>query len=258
MARKSCQGLLGGFAQMLQSLSRFLSAKEHQYQEISPVQMYKNRAQYAGLFLVIFTAMALLNALLLYFVMQNQLTGSRAADIGNIFLVFVLLLALYFSPYHPRHYGLNLNHWRYNLMWGGLWGVVLGALAVVYRVVMVKQGDALSGFYFSYFSIFYRLTIYVVVSLCQEIVARGYMQSLLVGLFDGIPYARLWAIILASLVFAQLHIMMGLGVFVVAFIFGCLAGFFYERSRSILGVFMIHYIGGLGLLLFSSFDLYLR
>jgi membrane protease YdiL (CAAX protease family) len=243
---------------MTSLFSLFAAAKEHHPQDIDEVLLYKNRAQVAGFFLIFFTAMALLNALLLYFVLQGQLTASRAADVGNLFLVFVLLLSFRFVPYHPKHYGLNLNRWRYNLAWGSLWGGLLCILSVVYRIIMVRQGDALSGFYFSYFSIFYRFTIYVGVALCQELVARGYAQSILVSLFAGKPHGKWWAILIASLIFAQLHVMMGLGVFAITFVFGCLAGWFYERSRSILGVFIIHYVGGLGLLLFSSIDLYLR
>ena len=91
---------------------------------------------------------------------------------------------------------------------------------------------------FTFFGLMYPLT-----ALIQEILARVMMQTSLNYVFTG-KNANTLSIIVSSLIFMALHIAHGVVYMAGAFILLSALGLYYQKSRNIWGVTLIHYTFG--------------
>ena len=84
---------------------------------------------------------------------------------------------------------------------------------------------------------------YLLTALVQEFLARSVMQDNLKRIIPG-RHIPAEAILLSSLIFATLHIHLGLMFMLGAAILAGLEGILYERQKSILGVWIVHWVFG--------------
>lgn len=88
---------------------------------------------------------------------------------------------------------------------------------------------------------------YLLQAIIQEFVGRGIMVGALIIFWNNLH--RYYAVMIASFIFAMLHIQFGFSAVFITLIFSFLMGFLYLRHRNIYGISIIH--GILGLLCFG-------
>lgn len=164
---------------------------------------------------------------------------------------FTLLVAgLFYLPYHPRYYGLNLNRLKYNLAIGFGIGGAGSVIAVLIRIYMVRSGHGEFGFNFSASSVFFCFT-YLVSCFLQDTLSRGFFQSYFIAVFRKTRLNKVIAIFLTALIFAQFHYIYSFGLALASFIYCFTTGFIYEKTRSVIGIIIIHFLIGASMIHFS-------
>jgi len=173
----------------------------------------------------------------------NGLSLLLAYSLINFYFLIVLVTGYFFLPYRMRIFGFNLNMWKFNLLWGSIIGLCICVPSVLYRIHVLEVR-----FVFTPWDL-----LYPIFSYSQEGVARGFFQSYLIAVIGQKKKNKLPSIILTALLFSSMHAVGGYSILILTFIFSLGAGLFYEKTRSILGVFVIHLIGGGGLLLMNGY-----
>lgn len=232
---------------MLTPIARFLDRKNHDFHEINQELLYRNRLVKSIFFLIILTGSLTLNTFLLSLFYTQVITGYHVFYGIQVFMLISVILAVIILPYHPRHYGFNLNRLQFNILSGLGVGLLGLAATVLLRVYLVRMGITAYTVTITPFSLIDGLLYYPVIVLVQESMTKGFFQSYFVAVFESTSINRILAIGLGSLIFAQFHLFYGLPIFVFTFVFNCLTGWLYERSRSLVGVWIIHYLMGMGL-----------
>jgi hypothetical protein len=85
--------------------------------------------------------------------------------------------------------------------------------------------------------------IYLPVSILQEFLARGVIQTAVESVLNG-PKAALWAIITSSALFGLVHIQLSVAVAFMSFICSIYWGHLYFRRRTLAGVSVSHFLIG--------------
>ena len=83
---------------------------------------------------------------------------------------------------------------------------------------------------------------YIVVAVLQELFCRGILQTSFQTFYKD--ERGVVSVLLASLVYGVSHAYIGAGITAATFVMGILLGFLYIRHRNLLGVVLVHYIGG--------------
>lgn len=190
-----------------------------------------------------------LSTMMLYAIAFHNLDTKLASDIICSTTVIIAIAGILLLPYHPKHYGLNLHNLKQNLYWGIGIGIMLSIISVGIRIGLVKLGYKQFAFY-PHVDI--SLLLYPLFALSQELVIKGYFQSYFIALLKENIHGKYIAILIASLVFGQLHVFMGMPVAAVTFFYALISGIIYEKSRSILGLTIIHTMVGLVFLNWSK------
>lgn len=224
--------------------------KEHTYDDIDKVRLYKNRMKKSVFFMIIIIAGFLFDVLGTVLYYQNIISVDILLHSFNLYTIICFALGFVYLPYHPKHYGFNTNKLRFNLLLGFVGGGIGLVLAVGSRLLLVNNG--LTDFAFDFtpkFSYF----IYPVLVVVQDTLTKGYLQSYFVAVFDNTPHKKVKAVILSSIIFGIYHIPFGFELAVITFVYSVITGFIYEKSRSLLGVCILHYLTGIGIFCFNKF-----
>lgn len=235
-----------------QNIRTFFQEKHHVYDEISPELLYRNRVTKARFFLIHLLASFTLNLFCMYLYFLQRLSGFAALNIFMTYMGVLILSGIILLPYHPTHYGLNLNKLAFNLRLGLGVGAVGLVAAVGCRCWLVRAGYQEFAFVWMPGDFLRRFILYLIMAPMQELVVKGYFQSFFMAMFEHLPARRALSIVTASFVFAQFHLIYGLPVVLITFVFACVTGWIYEQSRSCVGVTLIHFLTGAGLLFFSN------
>jgi len=164
---------------------------------------------------------------------------------------FTLLVAgVFVLPYHPRYYGLNLNRLKYNLAIGFGVGGIGAVIAVLIRIHLIRTGNHEFEFNFSAASFFFCFT-YLVSCFLQDTLSRGFFQSYFIAVFRKNKTNRVIAIFLTALIFAQFHYIYSFGLALTSFIYCFTTGFIYEKTRSVVGITIIHFLIGASMIHFG-------
>ena len=238
---------------MKKRITSHIRRKNHSPSEINRELLYKNRLTQSVYFIILLVAACTVNMFMVYYTLSNVISISIVDKIFDVFIFSSLLLGFFILPYHPRHYGFNLNNLRDSIVWGLGLGLVFFATAIGFRLFMVNSGADEFRFDLDMHRFLRDLFYYTINALAQEALFRGSMQSYFVAVFEKARWCKPLAIFIPSVIFAQFHILYGgIWIFAGAFVFSILLGFIYERSRSLVAVTIIHYLTGAGLFFFSS------
>ncbi len=173
---------------------------------------------------------------------------TRAYDIW----FFTLLVAgLFYLPYHPRYYGLNFNRLKYNLAIGFGIGGAGAVICTFLRIYLIRSGNHEFGYNFS-ISSFSLCFTYLISCFLQDTLSRGFFQSYFIAVFRKNRTNRFIAIVLTALIFAQFHFIYSFGMALGSFIYCLITGFIYEKSRSVVGIIIIHFLIGASMIHFSN------
>jgi membrane protease YdiL (CAAX protease family) len=85
--------------------------------------------------------------------------------------------------------------------------------------------------------------IYLVMAFGQEFLARGVFQSVIEGLLGG-RRSKLWAVVLATMIFAVTHTFYTFWLSVASIGGGLMWGWLYLRHRTVIGIGLSHFIVG--------------
>jgi membrane protease YdiL (CAAX protease family) len=171
-----------------------------------------------------------------------------------IFQVLMAVVAILFMLALGRgkltSFGLR---WPSRIPWLRLIGVTFATEAVVSLAFLPAPMKGPGHFAGDYSLVQTIVGILVIASFCEEVVARGLVLSFLAPLAQrGVRIRRLHLslpVIVAALFFAAMHIpllimgidpWMGVSILVSAFLLGLIAGFYRERSGSLLPAYVAH------------------
>jgi membrane protease YdiL (CAAX protease family) len=237
---------------MINFIKQKMQSKNHKSEDITAEILYKNRVSKSVFFVLIMIFSFSLNALFIYLNLKYNFNGTIAVNILQFYFITAAILGFIFLPYHGKHYGINLYGLKFNILSGLLIGILGLIISLNLRIYMFNSGIKEFGFYFDPFIFCVRFVFYLLFSISQELVTKGYFQSYFVAVFDNVKFKKVYSILLASLVFSQFHILYGLWLVAGTFLYSVITGFYYEKTRSILGVSIIHFLTGSAIFFFSS------
>ena len=209
--------------------------------------LLKNRLKAALFIIFALIGTLTINLVITVLYLNNIISFNTYLSVQHFYFFVILVLGIFFFPYHPMNYGFNLNKLKYNLKIGLLFGGFGFLLSVIIRYFLVKNGKTDFSFHLNFD---YSYLTYPIVVITQEALIKGYFQSFLITVFDNLKGSKWYAIIIVSIIFAQMHILFGPCVTIIGFLFSVFTGWFYEKTRSLVGVVIIHYLSGVGLLYF--------
>lgn len=237
---------------MIKKIKKIVDDKEHEYHEISKEILYKNRLVKSVYFMLLLIFSFTINVFIVYFNLNGKINGTVAINIIQIYMFIGVALGIILLPYHHKYYGFTLNKLKFNLLTAIPVGLVGLTLSIIVRVYMYKTGGKEFGFYFNPLVFTIRFFSYILICIIQEAITKGYFQSYFIAVFDGLKYNKALSISIASLVFAQFHILYGFHLVLITFVYSVLSGIYYEKSRSLVGVSIVHFFCGAGIFFFSK------
>lgn len=143
--------------------------------------------------------------------------------------------------YSWRVLGFTADHWRRDLLRAsGLAAILVALIAVGVGASGRTLANLEAGYLLRYGP------LYAAHSALQEFIVRGVLMGMLLQIFgDATRRERVGANVVASLMFALVHVHFGMAAVLVTFGFSLLLGAYYLTSRSLAGVVLIHVVVGL-------------
>lgn len=158
--------------------------------------------------------------------------------------LILLVIIIRFSSLRWRDIGLfgenTKKTWISTLILCIIAFAVLTTIKIIFRN---NSGVVRSGPFIDFSVMDANRWFYIVTAFVQEFLARGCVQSNLKRI-SASRHPSLIAIIMASLVFAVLHIHLGVGFMIGAALLGGVLGIVYDRQETIYGVWIIHWFTG--------------
>lgn len=225
------------------------ASSDHQHPVVQLSQRPLRELQFLVVTLIIGVS---LNGGIVFYYLNGALSGFAAVNLLQLYIGLCLVAGLGVLPHDPSRYGLSFHRLRFNLVSGGLLGLLGLSAALLARHILSRNGYPEFALQFNLGRSLRLLLLYPINAFTQEAVTKGYFQRILISLFENVRYGTFWGIALVSLLFGQFHVFYGLPVSFGCMAFAFLTGLYYERSRSLVGVYCIHLLSGFGLLLFSG------
>lgn len=203
--------------------------------------LYKNRLKESLFFMVTLNIAYMVSMACMVLFRDGLITSSLYVKFLFLYTSITVGFGFFLLPYKMKHYGFNSRNWRFNLKWGLVLGLMGSFLAVLLRIYLVKQGK--KEFRFTpipeWEFYIYPLSVY-----SQETMTRGFLQNYFTSLFEKTRKNQLIAIMLSSAIFAMMHLMYGFFLAAMVLIFSIALGYFYKKTYSIIGVYLIHFMVG--------------
>ena len=214
----------------------------------------------------------LIGSVTLYAFLLRILLGASYGKIDSTFITVGILvgcLAIYvpmirLSGFPASTYGLTLRDWKPALIESLVWtaaflvGVTLLKLIALQLVPAWKGQPLFSMYGFTRYATLGEalglMAMYVLFSPIQEFIARGAMQSSFHEFLSG-PRSGLWAVLLSTLMFTQIHLHLTPGYAVAVFFPSLFWGALYARHRTLVGVSVSHILIGVYVAFFLGLPL---
>ena len=153
----------------------------------------------------------------------------------EIIAVFMLIFLNRKTDIKVRNLGLNRRNLKVTFIHDGAISLELILLIALVKH-FVKPGEAI--FDWSLFR-----PVYVLTSVLQEFLARGFLLTCLLTIYTG-KHNRAAAVLCSSLIFTTLHLYYGFAFMCGAGALSLLLGALYIRDGNIWGVSLIHFVFG--------------
>ncbi len=206
------------------------------------------RAQSSLLFSIIITIMCGYTLLIAVGLSQGWIGDGDQTFITLGLLVVVLLVIGFFRQRH--HY--LWSDW--GLTWKG--GTQALVESVLFSLPWALGGIGLKGWLvhapgsslyghpvFEFQTPLLELFMYALVSIVQEIVSRGFLQTATEKVLTG-PYRSWVAIFISSIIFSVLHLHYSTDTMLATLFSGFFFGWLYHRHRTVVGVSVAHFLLG--------------
>ena len=209
---------------------------------------YKHKVKQSLFFMIVLNGCYLLTLVCMRLQASDIITTGVYVKLMFLYSVCMSFLGLFYLPHRPSHYGMNLNDLRFNLLWGTLLGILFAGFAVILRFYFVSKGRM----EFAFNPIpEWEFFLYPFSVLAQEMIIRGYLQTYFISLFDYTIANKWIAILFSSIIFALLHLMYGFQVTIYCFLFSFVLSIFFDKTRSLVGVTIIHFLVGTAMFYFK-------
>lgn len=240
------------FAHFMSNLAQNLSKNLSYTNDITvaalskELEAVKHQNQFGQFFIYILISFVLattINELIdSYFSSVNLYTNKLFNWTYLMLLLVPAILTMWRMEVSLAQIGVTRHNWRQSLIEGLL--ASLGFLTLFITFIVVgNYTDIITLKPFSYE--FSRAVTYFLHSCVQELLSRGILQSSFQRLFND---QNGWkAIILTSILFGVSHVILGLPAILITFIASIGLGWFYHRHQNLLGVCLLHGIGGMSL-----------
>ncbi len=201
-------------------------------------------------FNMVFIVTFFMNYLMVSALKKGIITIPIFNNILTFYMVGIIASGFLFLPYTPGKFGIHLNNFKYNVLVGLGIGTIGLAFSLTIRYFLYKSGNTSFGFNsnITFFTLTYPLGSFV-----QETVTKGFLQDYMLSVFKNSKLKAFLSIIASSAVFGVLHIACGIPVIILAFLFSCTTGIVYHKTKSIVGVSIIHFMTSAGLFLMAGF-----
>lgn len=237
------------------TLSRALNriaSKSYPKQAVPEEVLYYNRQKASRTVIVILTGSLIINLISVYLLVKLSIFPLFIIRVFELYLLVALLSALYYMPYSFKCYGFTLNRLRFNV----IIGLSIGVPGFLIALGIAPFCTDFEGIRLDFFYVFGKilfLLYYLFSAIVQEAVVKGFLQSYFISILSKFKSKKLLSVFICSIVFAQFHIAFGIPVVIAIFTFSFITGLIYEKSRSLVGVVIIHYLCGLGMFLFAKY-----
>ena len=159
----------------------------------------------------------------------------------EIIAVIMLIVTQFSLKMKLTDMGLNFKNMKVVMKRSCIISLVIIAVLIVAKLIM-KPGEKL--FDLSKYDFLYPLT-----SILQEFLARGFLLTCLMNIYDN-KHKKHTAVIVSSLLFTTLHLYYGFLFMVGAGVLSVLLGYIYLKDKNIWGVSLIHFVfGAVGVML---------
>ncbi len=240
---------------MLKKVLSVLASKRHQRYMITREILIANRLKKSSFFLLAIFGYTAVYVIGLYLHFVYHLSESIYADILYVYFALLVFIGIIELPYHPEHYGFNLKYLKWNLITGITIGAAGALAAILIRIKILVYYNPSFQFYTQNigFDIMHFLFLYPLIVIVQEIVCKGFFQTYFFSMFSQHKMKKHIAVIISSFIFALSHLILGGQFFFITLLFSIILGYVYEKSRSLVGVVLLHYLTGVGMFFLSSF-----
>jgi hypothetical protein len=231
-----------GFGEIVREIvNKIFPKDEHPIYKVEREKLLENRLSMTVFFIFAFTLTSTVDLFLFYEYSNKSISMDHYQAITVVFFAVLITAGYFIMPYHPRHFGLRIQGWRKSLADGLVFGGIGFGVALSATLYLIS-----TGLYDLRFGFEIKNLLYPISALVQEAAIKGLFQSYLMAIMDGITGRKWLAIGIPALIFAQFHLVMGIPFFFLSYLFCFLTGWIYERNRSLLSVWMIHCLTGLG------------
>jgi len=167
------------------------------------------------------------------------------------FYLFLLLVpAIYVLKYQQaplKTFGLTLDNWFTCMKEGCAIAVIILPVLVLVKILTAPADQSLFSWdtmtHYSKIQIIFYVFTYLPHAAIQEFIARGVGQGSLQRFMSGAHHMK--PILIASSLFAILHLHLSLNAAMMTFVISVLFGYLFYRHRSLVGVIFLHFIMGI-------------
>jgi len=233
---------------MLVRIKNLYNKNKSKIKNISKKKVYKNKVIQSLFFMIALNGNYLLALVCMVLFRDGIISSSLYVKIIFLYTLFMVIIGAFSLPYKMKHYGWNLNGVEFNLKWGILLGILGALIAIWIRLKLVEQGR--EEFRFNP-NPEWELYIYPISVMAQETMTKGYLQNYFEHMFDKTNKSRLIAILFSSIIFGLMHLMYGFLIMGLSVLFSVALGLFFDKTKSLLGVFIVHFFIGTAMFYFK-------
>ena len=228
---------------------RLYSKNKSPKKNLKPKEKNKSKVKHSLFFMLVINANYMLALICMALYRDGLLSSGSYVKILVGFTTLMVAAGIFFLPHRAKHYGLNLKRWKFNLGMGLGLGLIGVLISVFLRFKLIESGRT----DFAFRTIpEWEFFIYPLSVFSQETMTRGFLQTYFHSLFEKSKLNDWIGIGLSSLIFGLMHLMYGFEIMGLSVLFSSILGYFYNKSGSILGVCITHFMVGTALFYFKS------
>lgn len=217
-----------------------------------------------GIFFTVIILLLSLYSLVLKIVSDFVMDKKQLIFYSNVMIIILVLSAaigVWRMRFPLSNYGLTLVNFKKSLYESILWSIpiIIGLTILKWLMIQYSPTYAINNPLFDiggefgtrlypngmqHLPLFLLISmIYILFSPAQEFLARGALQGSLQRFLSG-RYNRFWSIIIASILFATVHVHLGMIFVILVFFPSLFWGVLYARQQNLIGVSVSHILIG--------------
>jgi membrane protease YdiL (CAAX protease family) len=217
-----------------------LSSQRHQIKLLKLIENF-------GIFFIfinfLFASTVVANIIIIKYFPNLDVYSEIYAWIYLLAITIPLLIMARMIKIPWRDFGLNFQHWQRPLLEGIIISIII--VALFFTIPLLQEYWHLKPWWqpINLENIKIDMLSYSVHSVVQEFVARGIVLTTLINFL--INFRLIWPLLYSAISFSVLHVPFGLEAMLTTLIAGILLGTLYLRHGNLIGVAIVHVVGGI-------------